>query len=350
MKLTAQILFLFFCILRRATAVVPSWHANRVDVADVTMIMPSDSGWILFRIMEEIASAVRQKTKNIQYINFEDVGSKNIDPSRVFVFSHPLDFFAFLAKQPAKAIFAKRLFVYYTHYEPKKLLNFVEWQFFILAKIGKIDLLLMNNASIEKLPTALQPKSFLVMAGCDVMTQKAKLSSMLPEKKTSKRTVGLVGRYYPRKNLELLVRICNELPNVEFQIFGTGWEASDMFKAISLCPNFTILNFELDKLHEFYMRLDCFLSLSKLEGGPIPMLEAASLGIPIFCFETGFASELKGDLAEHICILPLDTPDSTVPERLSEFLNAQKGVEKAQHVDYSWQRFHSTVNNAICWK
>lgn len=119
------------------------------------------------------------------------------------------------------------------------------------------------------------------------------LTKFLPKgsfKNNKKLVVGYVGRQYTsssRKNPTLLKEI-SKLDFVDFRTTGG--------------------NLDLDSIPNFYWDLDLVISPATVEGGPMAVLEALAVGVPILCFDgVGVANEfsdgvirVKGDNKDYI--------------------------------------------------
>lgn len=110
-----------------------------------------------------------------------------------------------------------------------------------------------------------------------------------------KRDTGAVGfssAYYERKSPELIVQIASLRPHVRFLLLGREWRTAPVFHQLADQPNLEYLEWDLNRYPEFYRSIDVFISPSKLEGGPIPLLEAMMSNVVPIATRTGFASDI----------------------------------------------------------
>lgn len=101
----------------------------------------------------------------------------------------------------------------------------------------------------------------------------------------------VLARYYKRKNPEFIARLSSVFPNEEIRIIGPGWCDVEALKA---CSNVTMLE-SVSCFYQEYKMAKVLISPSLLEGGPIPVLEAAALGVPILGFNTGILASSNWD-------------------------------------------------------
>ena len=106
------------------------------------------------------------------------------------------------------------------------------------------------------------------------------------------KTVLLASRYSDRKGLDVLPALVDLLPDWKFIILGRGWE--DFLKNENLLdnPNIEYQFFNKEARNIAMSRATIFLSLSKLEGGPIPLIESMAMGVIPVATDTGFARDL----------------------------------------------------------
>ena len=106
------------------------------------------------------------------------------------------------------------------------------------------------------------------------------------------KTVLLASRYGERKGLDVFPALVKLLPEWKFIILGRGWE--DFLKNENLLgnPNIKYQFFNKEARNIAMSRATIFLSLSKLEGGPIPLIESMAMGVIPVATDTGFARDL----------------------------------------------------------
>jgi glycosyltransferase involved in cell wall biosynthesis len=125
-----------------------------------------------------------------------------------------------------------------------------------------------------------------------------------------------------RKNPALILSVVKQNPSLNFVIHGRGWE--NMVRNFS-GSNLTYIKFD-SRSHPILMRnASTYLSLSSLEGGPYPTLEALASGTPVVATNTGWNSEVIPDGAG--VILPINTGTSEVTTALRYSIERKPKVE-----------------------
>jgi len=110
-----------------------------------------------------------------------------------------------------------------------------------------------------------------------------------------KKTVILASRFGPRKGLEALPEVIRSMKDFHFIALGRGWEDFIANNNLDSEPNFEYYQFNKDSRNKYFSRAGIFLSLSNLEGGPVPLIEAISMGCIPVATRTGFAEDLIVD-------------------------------------------------------
>jgi len=105
-------------------------------------------------------------------------------------------------------------------------------------------------------------------------------------------TIGFCSAYYPRKAPERVLAIARAFPTVPVLLLGRGWPKWEGWRELAGLANFEYIETEVDRYPDLYRRFRVFVSPSRIEGGPMPLLEALSAGIPVAASRTGFAPDL----------------------------------------------------------
>jgi glycosyltransferase involved in cell wall biosynthesis len=100
----------------------------------------------------------------------------------------------------------------------------------------------------------------------------------------------IVGIMSKRKSPELIKKVINLNPKINFLIHGNSWES--VWQGEEIPQNLRILEFDKNLHPQLMRRASCLLTLSELEGGPYPTLEALASGTPVVATRTGWNSEV----------------------------------------------------------
>jgi glycosyltransferase involved in cell wall biosynthesis len=112
--------------------------------------------------------------------------------------------------------------------------------------------------------------------------------------------------------LQALQRLHRRLPNLATLIIGPGWQAlaKDIRQQGILC---TQAPYEIthERIAKYYQAMDVFWVTSRVEGGPVPLLEAMATGLPCISTPVGAALDLIND-KQNGFIVSFDCPDQFV--------------------------------------
>lgn len=93
----------------------------------------------------------------------------------------------------------------------------------------------------------------------------------------------IVSRFYKRKNPNTVDHIISQNMETKFVIAGSGWE-----EIASRHANVQIAEYT-DSLIDLYDNASALVLTGDIEGGPLPLLEGATRGLPIYTRKTGIA-------------------------------------------------------------
>ena len=230
-----------------------------------------------------------------------------IPKAKAYFFSYPTIFRFYLEKKPKK--FINNSLVLYTHNEPD--LGSVFEQVDFLNKAHKVYFYCKQDA--ENLVLNGLKKEKIVIANCAVDNDCVLDNKEIREQ----RTIILASKFGPRKGAELLPGIVKKLPDWNFIVMGRGWGNFLKQEKLLNVPNFTYVQFNKKNRSKYFSKAKIFLSLSNLEGGPVPLIEAMALGVIPISTSTGFAPEFIKD-GTNGYLLPLNPdPDFVVSKIVS---------------------------------
>lgn len=304
---------------------------------DVVFVLNTNSrGWILEKICTVIAGGLKLHTKLI-FTERNDVVTGWLPSARNYFFSHFKLYMSAVVKEPLVA--AARNFIWFTH--PSFDGSYSVESF--LAAMRKATMIFTANRyhqrSLEFLGIAPERIS-TILGGADPLQFAFKLRSG--------NTVGVVGAYYERKNPSLLLQVVRALPQVNFILLAPRpeevenasllWENWTGFEQLVSCPNLDYVQAYYGEYGSHYARMDAYLSLSNLEGGPIPLIEAMFANCLPVVTRTGFAE----DVVEHGrngYLLPTNPALDEVVQTLKQALDDRTTDVRATVSNLSWEGF-----------
>jgi len=216
--------------------------------------------------------------------------------------------------------------LYLTH--PNRDIDFTQiQQFRNILVMNQADKQLMLKAGVDK-------NKIQVVHGAvdeEVFWKKKSFQTMKPH------FALIVSDCKPRKNPEQILELIARLPKVNFVIHGKGWLEGYREKMESL-ENLRYLEFDFGRQPELMRDATVFLSLSSLEGGPYPLIEAMACGTFVISTSVGFAPDLVN--SSNGVILPVDYSLAFVAEVITETMEMVIASEMITSLpfDLSWKK------------
>jgi len=212
-----------------------------------------------------------------------------------YFFSYLSIFESYLKRNPNK--YKNRSIVFYPHNEPE--IGSLQHQVEVLNSSFAVYFMCAKNAN-ELIASGLDSKKVrMAYFAIDIDCIK------MHEVKSDKRTVVLASRFGTRKGLEILPELVREMPECNFIAIGRGWERFIKESGLDLEENFAYTKFDKESRSRIMSKAQVFLSLSKLEGGPVPLIEAMYMDVTPVATDTGFAKDFISDRVNGI-LLPLN--------------------------------------------
>ena len=269
---------------------VRSNKSKKIEIVLVGLLW--NRKWVLGNLLNKLNSEFPYRSRKIWLLTlfarhnwYERFLYRRLPKSQFYFFSYLSIFEKYLQKDPE--IYRNKSIVFYTHFDKK--LGSISSQAESLSKALKIYVMCSHDKRALMDGGLDETKIRIVYFGID--------SDVLALHSNSEKNnlVILASKFGPRKGLEILPSLIREMPTFEFMILGRNWEKFIEKNSLNLEPNFQYQNFNFRTRNEYFPLAKYFLSLSELEGGPIPLLECLSLGVIPICTNTGFAP----DLIEH---------------------------------------------------
>ncbi len=160
-----------------------------------------------------------------------------------------------------------------------------------------------------------------------------------PEDEPDLNRVLLVSNFKERKNPSLLLDVVTHNPDFRFTLIGRGWENSLEWDSLQNLCNFTYVEFSHSAYRNHLAQNHIFLSLSTLEGGPLPMLESMACNLTPICTSTGWAPDLIEE-GKNGLLLPVEPRHADVRKALLQAAK-MKMTPRDSISQYTYDRYLS---------
>jgi glycosyltransferase involved in cell wall biosynthesis len=303
-------------VLERRLVATQAAAQAPAQVPDVVFVMPPEraQGWILDAICREVGARLPGRT--VLYHRF----GTPLPPARHYFFAH---YMYFVNSPPVRG----RSYVFATHLEPGK--HGIDNR--RLARLlARADSLVCMNSGLRAQLAALgvpEDKLSVVVGAAD--SERFTAHVRRPDGK-----VGFSSAYYERKAPELILEIVRRLPHRRFVLLGKGWKAWPRFAELAAQPNFEYLETDYANYASHYAQMSVFVSPSRLEGGPIPLLEAMMANVVPVASRTGFAPDVIRH-GENGYLFNLDTSAAEICRLIEQAFCLQADVhDSVRHCDF----------------
>lgn len=199
-----------------------------------------------------------------------------------YFFSYPSIFESYLRSNPERYQF--RSIVNYTHNLEE--LGDLDHQAQILNRAHSVHFNCSANANSLIEAGLDMRKVRLVYGAVDIDCRQQEGIKREPK------TVLLASMFSERKGLDILPEVVKLMPDWKFIILGRGWDGFLKETNLVTSPNIEYQFFNKEARNVAISRATLFLSLSRLEGGPIPLIESMSAGVIPIATDTGFARDI----------------------------------------------------------
>ena len=195
---------------------------------------------------------------------------------------------------PSFILKTRNVLVFYSH------TNFSIDKFTLKQLKGASKIIAMNQAESSNLMRLGVNAKYIVIKPVGIDFEIFK-----PLNKHELNTVVMVSQLHSRKRPELILKVVKFLPNYKFILIGKKWDESEYLDNLQRLTNFEYVKFDFKTYVSELNRGTVFLSLSSLEGGPIPILESMACGLVPVATATGWAPDLIQD-GENGVLIPVD--------------------------------------------
>ena len=300
-------------------------HSDPDGSVDWAFIVHQNArGWILDAICREIGSRQPGSWK-VVYHPETSGAAKNL------FFSHYMLLESYLERHPEKVTEA-RTFVWYTHPREESAQSIAR-QLLAFEQVTKVVFACESNRQTWLSRGLAEEKTAVVLGAADPAQFR------YHERGTG--VVGLSSSFYERKNPDCLLEVVKRLPHRQFVLLGRKWNQYARFEEMRAQPNFTYRQLPYRDYPDAYAAFDVFLSMSSLEGGPIPLIEAMmSNAVPV-ASRTGFAPDLIRH-GHNGFIFDLDASPQVVADLIEAAFELPTDV-RATVRQYHWDHFSAAI-------
>lgn len=292
-------------------------------------------GWILEGIIKDAALVEKSKLR-LLYVPLQRRHYLNLPSILKYVF---------LRRFAGRALFVNQLTfyhmylggilnyslaetkVFFTHLNDSELA--IEQQVALLNKCSQV--LVMNLQVKEFLISSgvLRAKVSVIYGGVDRFKFFPQASAV--SQVESNPYVLIAGDCKDRKNPHLISEVISDMSNQRFFIHGRYWENFFLNTRGFIPENVTIQEFKFSAHPAIMRNASAYLSLSKLEGGPYPVIEALASGTPVVVTDTGWNTEFVNEFNGRV--LPLDVPVRDVTKSIREVVQLKEIVKHNDLLD-----------------
>lgn len=275
-------------------------------------------GWILDAICREIARHVPGR-HHFHY------STMDVPAARSYFIAHQSLVAPVLSNNPC--VWRGRRVGFYTH--PSEIL--ISQGQFIYALNQLHGMLFMCSEFRDRLiAEGLEPgKTAVVHGGAD--------RNIFTAHKRGGGAVGFSMAYYPRKSPERLIELVSLLAPLPVILIGRNWNDYPDFDRLRRQPNFTYIEAPYSDYPNHYAKMDVFVSLAQLEGGPIPLIETMMCNVVPVASRTGFAPDLITHGANGF-LFDVNAPAATIAGLVQQAF-AHQGDVRASVEHLTWDRF-----------
>lgn len=323
------------------------WSRSNEEEYDYDLVFIMNKGdlnWILGAICREIAIyfpgnyllfSAEYYNKDKDLFTYTPV-LPELPKAKHYFFAHYSYFILCLRMYPSLKF--KNTFVYYTH--PKEIKGIMHDEEFVYV---------MNHAT-KIIGMCSQFAHRLVDYGIKSEKVTYVLGAADPElfqfhERTGHGKVGFCTAYYPRKDPERICNIIKNMPHREFILIGRGWEGYEKFAEMEQLSNFSYVHIPYSEYPKYYAQMDVFVSPAKLEGGPIPLVEAMMSNVVPVASNTGFAPDLISH-GENGFIFDVESPSEMICELIDQAFQLTTNIRQTvEHL--SWENYSLEVQKII---
>ncbi|WP_144415997.1 glycosyltransferase family 4 protein [Calothrix sp. 336/3] len=293
---------------------------------DIVFVIHDAKGWILEGICKEIVKYYSGKWYFAYSLD-------NLPPAKAYFFAHYAFFSIALKRNPI--LWRSKNFVWYTH--PKDIGREHEELIYTFNQATKIISTCSEYVKLLQTQGVKPEKITYVLGGAD--------PEIFQYHERCHGVVGFCSSYYPRKSPDLMFNIIKSMPHRKFILLGRDWEKYENFAELIALQNLVYVEAPYSDYPQYYAQMDVFVSTSKLEGGPIPLIEAMMCNIVPVASRTGFAPDVIVHGSNGF-IFDIDSDCETVCQLIEEAFNLKNNIRDTVY-HLSWENFSLNIQSLL---
>jgi glycosyltransferase involved in cell wall biosynthesis len=311
------------------------------DAFDMLFVMDfNDEDWILGSICRRIAKESKGRIGYYHHRHFYSPSDRDPfwplepklpDAKNYFFADTP--FLAWCLKSDPQ-LWYRKTFVWDTHH-PRERISDRELVYALTHATHTISTCSANRNNL--ISKGLRPERITTIIGG------ADPAVFIGHKRSPDGIIGFCAIYHPRKNPDRIIEIVERMPHRKFVLLGTKkWVEYPRFQHLKDLSNLEFVQTTYDRYPEYYRRMTVFVSVSLVEGGPIPVLEAMMSNVAPVASRTGFCEDLIRHGENGFLFDPYAPTDEVC--QLIEKAFTLKADVRATVERYSWQGLVRQVN------
>jgi glycosyltransferase involved in cell wall biosynthesis len=317
------------------------YHEIAFDI--VFILHVSGRGWILEKICRQIAEQSGESYTFV-YSERNDSITAPIPRASKYFFAHYAIYVHALARHPE--LHAGSLFVWFTHPDFSKGVGIED----LVYALQQADLVFTANAQhASALEVMGLPKSALrtIYGGAD--------PQQFRHKERGQGKVAFVGAYYERKQPDKMLEVISSMTDTEFMLLGPSnqsvenkgllWSNYERYSELVNLPNLEIVETTYDEYAKYFGNIDVYVSLSRLEGGPIPLIEALMANAIPVVTRTGFCEEIIQH-EENGLLLNIECSSDEISESIRQAVKMENNVSAGTE-GLSWASFGASISSEM---
>ncbi|MAD12252.1 MAG: hypothetical protein CMC04_05980 [Flavobacteriaceae bacterium] len=298
----------------------------------INFVICEYKGWILEGIINEI---IKYLPKNYSFIKSYDLNE--LEDADFYFFVHYQLYHYFLAFGN-KYINPNKCLIWFTH--PNNNINFKHKSLIYSLKRAGIIFSTCTLWKDKLIDYRLNKNKIQVsIGGAD--------ENIFFKSNKKSRTVIISSAFYKRKNPEILHELIEHSKDINFILLGKNWNKYNRFKHLKACQNLRYLELPYSEYPQYYAQASVYLSLSSLEGGPIPLIEAMMSDLIPVVTNTGFAQDVINDGKNGLIIELSDLSVNLIKIKIEKAFNMEFDNRTYTMNNFSWSVFSKEIFSSI---